>query len=112
MRLTPMRLRHVAPAIVLLGVACSSSSPSEAASGYRLDNDTAATVVVHGCEPGCEGASVKPGGHLDFQEPLLRVRLTKSDGSVTCWTIMRGVLPATPPPRETLRVSASSAAAC
>ncbi|MGB8649524.1 MAG: hypothetical protein WCD35_02565, partial [Mycobacteriales bacterium] len=65
-----------------------------------------------GCEAGCERASVKPGEHLDVQEPSLRVRLTKSDGSITCWTIMKGILSATQPPRETLRVSRASAAAC
>jgi hypothetical protein len=112
MRPTPVRLRLLVPAVVLVGVACCSSGPSQATSGYRLDNDTWSTVVVHGCEPGCDGASVQPGHHLDFHEPLLRLRLTKAGGSVTCWVVMNGVLSATPPPPETLLVSGATPAAC
>jgi len=112
LRLTAMRLRHLAPAVVLLAVACNGGAAHATTSGFRLVNDTGTTVVVHGCEAGCEGASVKPGGHLDFQEPRLRLRLTGANGSTTCWMIARGILPPTPPPRETLAVSGASKAAC
>jgi hypothetical protein len=123
-------MRPATVALVLLGLtagtACSggstaairvarSTSPPPAAPGsyspaYGLVNDTKVTLSVTGCGKGCPRRALRPGEELDFSLGFGLVTVRRPDGRTTCLHVMNGIIPATPEPRQVLRVSRNTGA--
>ena len=93
--------------------ASPTSEPALANPSYGLVNDTGVPVRVTGCGPACPRTGLAPGAELDFSLGYGRVTVHLAHGKTTCLQIINGIVPATPQPRQILRISKkTSASAC
>ena len=92
--------------------ATSNADPTPPFPLYELVNDTNAIVAVTGCGATCPREAVAPGDKVDFAGNG-RVVVRRPDGTTTCANFYNGVVPITPAPRKTLRISTdTSKTAC
>lgn len=93
--------------------ASPTADPAPANPTYGLVNDTSKAISVIGCGPACPRSKLAPGSELDFSLGFGRVTVRFADGKTTCLQVMNGIIPATPQPRQLLRISKNtSASAC